>query len=362
MAARRRSHVKRHLPDNLYESNGYYKYRDPRNDKWYSLGTDERAAIRQANEANFAIHNELAKARLIDKLTGEGDRTFAHFIPIYEKLLQKRKLAETTFRWRMQRLRKVEEVLGASVVDRITTIQISEILDGIEAEGKSRMAQVYRSELMDFFREAQAKGWAKSNPVSVTRAAEVEVKRERLTLEAFQQIYIEAQKFEPWVSNSMALALVTGQRREDLAKMQFTDIHDECLFIEQGKTGAKIRIPIKLRLDALNWSVEEIVRQCRQGILGAYMIRNQKDHATAKAGRPLHTSSLSAGFAKARDNTNLKFKGTPPSFHEIRSLAKRLYDQQGVDTKTLLGHKTEQMANLYSDVRGAEWLEVKLAK
>ena len=41
-----------------------------------------------------------------------------------------------------------------------------------------------------------------------------------------------------------------------------------------------------------------------------------------------------------------------PTFHEIRSLSKRLYDEQGnVDTKALLGHRTEKMGALYADPR-----------
>lgn len=360
MAARPRTLRKRGWPEGLYESNGYFQWKHPHTGKFFGLGTDQKAAFRQATEANIALAGEPTEERLIDRITGDGERTFENFIPIYEALLEKRRLAETTLRWRKQRLQKLKEKLGKSLMSRITTLHISKIIDAIESEGKARMAQVYRSELLDFFREAEAKGWIDKNPVAVTRAAEVEVKRERLTLVAFQSIYAAALEMEPWVANSIALAIVTGQRREDIANLKFDDIDGDFLQITQGKTGSKIRIPLGLRLDALGWTLRGVVKQCRQGILGAYMVRNEKDHAKAKAGKPLHTSSLSAGFAEARKAAKLKFTGTPPSFHELRSLAKRLYDAQGIDTKTLLGHKTEQMANLYGDVRGAEWLEVKL--
>jgi integrase len=364
MAPRKRSFAKRDLPANLYENDGYYSWKDPRTGKHYGIGRDKKAAIRQANEANFAINGELEKARLVDRINGDAERTFENFIPIYEAELDKRELAETTLRWRKQRLHKVKAELGSCVLARVSTLQISAILDAIEAEGKARMAQVYRSELHDFFRSAEAKGWIDKNPVTVTKAADAKVKRERLTLEAFTAIYAKALEMEPWVANSIALGLVTAQRREDISKMQFSDIQDGFLYVEPGKTekttGIKIRIPVKLKLEALGWTLESIVKQCRQGILGNYMVRNDKNHAKAKAGKPLHVSSLSAGFAEARKATGLKFIGTPPSFHELRSLAKRLYDEQGIDTKTLLGHKTEQMASLYGDVRGAEWLEVKV--
>ena len=48
-----------------------------------------------------------------------------------------------------------------------------------------------------------------------------------------------------------------------------------------------------------------------------------------------------------------------PTFHEIRSLSKRLYAAQGnVDTKALLGHKDEKTAALYADPRGSEAIRV----
>ena len=50
--------------------------------------------------------------------------------------------------------------------------------------------------------------------------------------------------------------------------------------------------------------------------------------------------------------------GAPPSLHECRSLSERLYRAQGIDTRTLLGHKRQQMTDVYNDLRGldaGEW-------
>lgn len=41
----------------------------------------------------------------------------------------------------------------------------------------------------------------------------------------------------------MDLALVTGQRREDITNMRFSDIYDDRLHIRQIKTGMMIAIP-----------------------------------------------------------------------------------------------------------------------
>lgn len=40
------------------------------------------------------------------------------------------------------------------------------------------------------------------------------------------------------------------------------------------------------------------------------------------------------------------------ALHECRSLSERLYREQGIDTKTLLGHKHQSMTDAYNDDRG----------
>ena len=45
-------------------------------------------------------------------------------------------------------------------------------------------------------------------------------------------------------------------------------------------------------------------------------------------------------------------KRTPASLHEIRSLAERLYREQGINTMQLLGHTSQTMTDLYNRDRG----------
>lgn len=80
--------------------------------------------------------------------------------------------------------------------------------------------------------------------------------------------------------------------------------------------------------------------------------------AFVKPGDPVWRDTLSKGFAKARDMTGLEWTGTPPSFHEMRSLSIRLYAEQGVDVQALAGHKDAATTAIYRDVRGAEWVKV----
>lgn len=49
---------------------------------------------------------------------------------------------------------------------------------------------------------------------------------------------------------------------------------------------------------------------------------------------------------------------TPATFHEQRSLSERLYREQGINTKDLLGHKTQQQTDKYHDDRGKDWIKI----
>ena len=360
MPPRPREIRNRDLPDNLHLQNGYYRWRDPRSGKSYGLGRDKRTAIRQAMEANSAVRGELASVRLLDRVTGEADRLFSSFMPTYKGALAKRKLAPKTVKERVQQLDVLETNFGGKIMARVNTRAVAEFLETYERAGKDRTAQVYRSLLLDVFREAQAKGWVDENPVTVTKAAIAHVRRSRLSLDEFKAIYAKAENLEPWVANSMALAIVTAQRREDVVGLRFSDARDGFLWVDQGKTGTKLRIPLGMRLNALGWSIDEVIRRCRDDVVSSYMVHSVRYHARAKPGDRLHESSLSSAFAKARVLARIKGTGgTPPTFHELRSLAERLYATQGIDTQTLLGHKDPRMTASYHDARGSEWLEVK---
>ncbi|WP_409350075.1 tyrosine-type recombinase/integrase [Yersinia intermedia] len=58
--------------------------------------------------------------------------------------------------------------------------------------------------------------------------------------------------------------------------------------------------------------------------------------------------------------TDLVYEISPPSFHEIRSLASRLYEAEyGKEfAQKLLGHKSMKMTNVYLDSRKNEWVKI----
>lgn len=72
------------------------------------------------------------------------------------------------------------------------------------------------------------------------------VKREWLELAQYLPTREAASAMPAWFSLAMDLALVSGQRREDLTQMRFDHIVAGRLQVEQGKTGAMISLPLDL--------------------------------------------------------------------------------------------------------------------
>ncbi|WP_244133133.1 tyrosine-type recombinase/integrase [Burkholderia gladioli] len=233
------------------------------------------------------------------------------------------------------------------------------------------MAVKVRSRLLDVFRSAIQSGLVElgKNPVEVTKAPSISVKRARLSLEDFNRILNEAKRrpVTRWAANAFLMLLVTGQRREDIAKLQFSQARDGFLWIKQtkGKSPAKLCIPLSLRLDAIDMTLEEVLRQCRDNVLSPHVIHHVGRSALASPGDNVSLSTISRTFAEMRDQAGIRPPEgcTPVSLHEIRSLAARLYTEQyGADfAQALLGHKSATMTALYRDSRGQEWNELRPA-
>jgi integrase len=182
-----------------------------------------------------------------------------------------------------------------------------------------------------------------------------------LTLDEFHQTYQAAQTLEPWVARSMELAIITAQRREDVAGLRFADVREGRLWVRQKKTGVKLCIPLTLRLQVLHLSLDEVIRRCRDLAVSRHLLHFSRTRGKERAGQSPGLDVITQNFAKSRDLTDLDWGDhEPPSFHEMRSLAARLYSEQGVDAQVLLGHKDQATTALYRDSRGAEWMELKL--
>lgn len=371
MTPRRRSSRKAGWPANLYERDGYYSYRNPLDGVEYGLGRNKKAAFDQSIEANLRLHGAAIQPRLIHRITGDGKRTVGKWNEKYRALLIERgKLADVTLRTyktlggRMVRMLKPDTPLSL-----ITPLEVTRVLDETAViEGKARTAQALRNFMRDSFREARVQGWyVGENPVIDTKlSTRVEIQRARLSFDHFMKIY-QRPGILPWLRNAMALGLVSGQRREDLARAQFHDFHDEGWYLiqqsEKSVDPHKIVIPYELRLKVFGLSLGEVVSQCRRtGVLSKHLVHQTVNRGNSPAGRAIWVDTISHRFAEEIDRLKVNWSPkTPPTFHEIRSLSERLYSAQGgVNTQELLGHNQPETTEEYHDPRGSEWVRIKV--
>lgn len=366
MAPRPRNPGSKDLPPNLYRKKDsrsgvtYYTYRDPVSGRCFGLGKDKESAMREAIAANFAdAQRPTLAARLIEQATPVA-RMFGDWLEKYEEVYRERGLAASSVRNVVMRIKRLKTEFGGIDIRDLSTMLIANYLTAMTKEGKGQMARAMRSLLRDVFMEAIAAGWSDVNPVELTRAARVKIKRQRLSLELWKATLEEAK--QPWLKRAMELALLTGQRREDIASMLFKDEHDKCLHVVQSKTKARVRISTSLRLEAADLELATVIKKCRDRVLSQHLVHHSRTVSRAKAGDAVVLDTLSREFAAARDRAAAKLGidlgESPPTFHEQRSLAARLHAAEGRDAQKLLGHRSAKMTELYRDGRGSEWIDV----
>lgn len=360
MAPRRRSLQRKGWPANLYCRNGYFAWRNPMTREETGIGrVTKEDAFRQAIEANLWLAKQLNRPRLIDRLTGNAERSFGAWEKRYQEILAGEKYSPNTLRgYRSLGKRAVATFNADTPIRNITPLMVSEAL---EALGHTRTRQALRSFLFDLFRRAAIKGWVDENPVREVHGGSVEVRRARLEFDVFMGVY-QHPDAPVWLRNAMAVAVVAGQRREDISLAKVKDFRDGHWWVEQGKTGSRIQIPFALRLDAFGMSLGDVYQQCRStGVLSQYLIHQTRPYGNSPRGAQIWKDTISRTFTAVLAKLGADWgEKTPPTFHEIRSLSERLYKAQGgVDTQVLMGHKDPRSTALYDDARGA-WVRLRI--
>lgn len=126
--ARRRRANKRGWPENLYEADGFFCYRNPIDGKRYGLGSDRARAFAEARAANNHVALQRQHTFLIDRISGESERTVADWIERYREILADRNLAPKTRDAFRQRLKTIEDKLGKLIVARVSTRDIADFI------------------------------------------------------------------------------------------------------------------------------------------------------------------------------------------------------------------------------------------
>jgi enterobacteria phage integrase len=366
MAPARRNRKRRDWPRGLYETRpGYFVYREPGADgKQHTIGqVEEDDAIHQALLANE--HFRKGRVSLLDKITGA-----AHTVADLLKEIPAAAKINTVRTNRMLDKRIVAKI-GTVVCGKLETTHCAEVVEAEVKAGKGRTAQAIRSRLMTMCQRGCELGWMNDNPAERTKRPEVEVQRGRLSLEMFLKIYDVAPQIDEWLQDAMMLALVTGQDRSTVLGMKRQQVQAidgvKALVVQRSKTedtNDPVAIPLALHLAAVDVTLADLVKRLTT-LRSPHFVHRHIAKANAPVGSAIPLATLTRSFLEAR-----KLSGIPdvlpdgkgaPTFHEIRSLSKRLYDKQGgVDTKALLGHASETASALYAKTRGSEVVLVKV--
>lgn len=357
---RPRKRINKPLPPNLYSNNNCttYRYRHPHTGQFFGMGSDRSKAIRDAKELNAVL---MVACDNIARVLGQ-ETLDDHIDWFYREIIPEREYAANTLGMYKVNISKLRKRFGKTAVIDITVQDISKLLEEQTVRASNQLRQV----AVDIFKVAMSRGICETNPAELALKRKEKKTRKRLTLSQYKAIYSHA---DLWFKNAMDIALITLQRREDIANMKFADIKDNTLYVVQKKTEkydtGYIAITIGIRL-------AKVLTRCKSDLASPYLVhrkpvrkikRESVDHWTQ-----VTPEYITREFARLRDkaikqNPEL-FKGMEgsslPTFHEIRALGIKLYRDQGLNPQTLAGHADEQMTNNYdSDHEDIRWMEAE---
>lgn len=207
------------------------------------------------------------------------------------------------------------------------------------------------------FSAAIGAGWVETNPAIDLKSPSPVVARERLSLDQFKAI---REKAHPKLRQAMDLAIFTGTRRSEALSLRFDDMNDGYLHVRHIKDGLNVRLPLTMRLPELDTTLAAVIKNCRDSVVSPYIIHHSGRAGKAKPGDNFGEKYIEVLFRDARTKAGIT-KGSPPTFHEIRSLSNRIWKSHGLNVKTLLGHKSQKMSDMYNDERdGEKWVTLAI--
>lgn len=252
----RRRTLNHDLPPHMHRRAGRYYY--GRNH--IALGPDFAAALRRYAELHTGItppgtFSEAAKDYARDELPGKAPKTQSE----YER-----------------QLALLVRVFGAM---RLDTIRPRDVADFMRA--RPPIAGTREKALLSaVFSFARSSGLTDApNPCAGIRGTKAH--RDRYVTDA--ELSDAVARADPTLSAFLELCYFTGQRPGDVVRMRRQDLQDGALCVQQGKTGAKVRITIAGPLEA-------VLARLTAGTVGSlFLVRDER-------GQPLTLSALRKRF------------------------------------------------------------------
>ena len=185
-------------------------------------------------------------------------------------------------------------------------------------------------------------GWAREQGYTSLPNPTMGVERNRgpgrdvyVTDELFARVYRWAD--QP-TRDAMDLAHLAGQRPGDCLRMREQDIRDGVLYVQQGKTGQKLRVHVVGKLAETIDRIKE--RKAKLKVRSFALVVNER-------GQALSASALDGRFGTAREAAGVSTMDF--QFRDLRAKAATEIDEArgSDDAQGLLGHTGQAMTQRY---------------
>lgn len=226
--------MKRQLPPHVYDKKGalYFQRRGfPTVRMQHARGTPE-------------FHAEYARLLAGDRPIYAGPRTFEALVREYVASHKYRELSIRTVQDYDKVLSWVKEKIGPLPVDRMQRKDVIRA-QSVNAE-RQRFANYIVQVLRILFEHAIDLGWRTDNPAKGVSLLKSTAPRREAWPRAMVDAYRAAADGRALLI--FELCIGTGQRIGDVLRMRWNDIEDGVMMVTQGKTGAKLAVPLTPRL------------------------------------------------------------------------------------------------------------------
>lgn len=311
----RRRRADRHLPERMYLDHGAYFFvqREPR--KKINLGRDLGDAI-----AKYAtlIGNSWSLRTLGDVI----DRYRAEILPL--------KRSKQTRDEEGKSLDRLKGAFGHFLPDNLTAVHCYGYMDHRKSKKDGKSVPVAaRHEIVllgHVYKKAIRWGAASGNPAAgldLPKAAPKRPKVPMAEVEKLKALAIARMRV------AIELAVMVGQRRADTLKLKWSDVHDDGVYVKQGKTEAELLIEHSADLDELL----ERAKALTPDIPREYLVRKAN-------GRPYSVDGFSSNWQRLM-RKHVAAGGQHFTFHDLRSVS-----ADGADTveeaQARLGHASPE--------------------
>ena len=235
------------------------------------------------------------------------------------------------------------------MIETITRAEVHELLDDVTTRHGEARARELRKHLGKLFNWAADRGYIPASPMSGMRRPELGyVARERvLSMDELNRVWAAAKAVGYPFGDAVRLIMLTGQRRSEIAEMEWGWVDAEQRTVEIPAARYKTKRPHVFPLSAPAWALVQTLPKWNGG---------DCVFSTGGLGRVAGARPIS-GFSKAKEVISAKIAkdGQPPmepwTVHDIRRSVATHMARMGVPQEHIervLGHVVQGVAGTYN--------------